>query len=110
MVQSNRVECLVVFGKKRRLSEEARRTKWEEFLADLKGNPNPAWAWNLTKSLSRSPHSTAFREPLITNFRKFVTNTGDANNFVQQYAAVNRQNRAYISSPPEEGTTATDFS
>ncbi len=34
-VQSNRVEYLTACGEVRRLSEEARRAKWEEFLADL---------------------------------------------------------------------------
>ncbi len=64
-VQSNRVEYLAACGEARRLSEEARRAKWEEFLADLEGNPDPARAWNLIKSLSGSLHSTAFCEPLI---------------------------------------------
>ncbi len=44
-VQSNRVEYLVACGEVRRLSEEARRAKWEEFLADLEGNPDPAKAF-----------------------------------------------------------------
>ncbi len=39
-VQSNRVEYLVACGEVRRLSEEARRAKWKEFLADLEGNPD----------------------------------------------------------------------
>ncbi len=73
-----------------RLSEESHRTKWEEFLADLEGNPDPARAWNLIKSLSGSPHYTAFCEPLIHNARTFLTNTRKANAFVLQYAAVNR--------------------
>ncbi len=54
-VQSNRVEYLAACGEVRRLSEEARRAKWEEFLADLEGNPSPARAWNFIKSLSGSP-------------------------------------------------------
>ncbi len=62
----------------------------KEFLADLQGNPDPARAWNLIKSLSASPHFTAFCEPLIHNGRTYLTNTGKANAFVQQYAAVNR--------------------
>ncbi len=33
-VHSNRVEYLAACGEVRRLSEEARRAKWEEFLAD----------------------------------------------------------------------------
>ncbi len=70
--------------------EEARSTKWEELLVDLEGNPYPARAWNLSKSLSGSPHSTAFCELLIDNSRTFLTNTGKANAFVEQYAAVNR--------------------
>ncbi len=51
--QSNRVEYLVACGEVRRLSEEARRTKWEE--------------------------CTAFNEPLIHNGRTFLTNTEKAN-------------------------------
>ncbi len=66
------------------------RTKLEEFLADPEGNPDPARAGNLIKSLSGSSHPTAFCEPLIQNGRTFLTNTGNANAFVQQYAAVNR--------------------
>ncbi len=69
---------------------EARRTKWEEFLADLEGNPNPARAWNLIKSLSAFPYSTAFSKPLIHSGCTFLTNTGKANAFVQQYTTVNR--------------------
>ncbi len=41
-VQSNRVEYLAEWSEVRRLSEEARRAKWEEFLANLEGNPDPA--------------------------------------------------------------------
>ncbi len=86
-VQSNRVEYLAACFEVRWLSEEAFRAKWEEFLADLEGNPDPARAWDLIKSLSGSPDSTAFCEPLIHNGRTFLTNTGKANAFVQQYAA-----------------------
>ncbi len=50
-VQSKQAEYLAAYGEVRRLSEEARRTKWEEFPADLEGNPDPARAWNLIKSL-----------------------------------------------------------
>ncbi len=89
-MQSNRAEYLAAWGEVRRLSEEARRAKWEEFLANLEGNPDPARAWNLIQSLSGSPHSTAFCEPLIHNGRRFLTNTGKANAFVKRYAAVNR--------------------
>ncbi len=68
-VQSNRVEYLAACGEVRRLSGEVRRAKWEAFLADLEGNPDPARAWNLIKSLSGSPHSIAFCEPLIHSGR-----------------------------------------
>ncbi len=68
-MQPNRVEYLKACGEARRLSEEARKTKWEEFLADLEGNPNPARACNIIKSLSGSPHSTAFTKPLIHSDR-----------------------------------------
>ncbi len=43
-VQSNRVEYLAACGEVRWLLEEARRTKWDEFLADLEGNPDPTRA------------------------------------------------------------------
>ncbi len=43
-VQSNRVEYLAACSEVMRLSEEARRAKWEEFLADIEGNPDPARA------------------------------------------------------------------
>ncbi len=82
-VQSNRAEYLAACG-------EVSRAKWEEFLADLEGNPDPARAWNLIKSLSGSLQSTAFCKPLIHNGRTLLTNTGKANAFVQQYVAVNR--------------------
>ncbi len=70
------MEYLAACGEVWRLSEEARKTKWEEFLADLEGNPDQAGAWNLIKSLSDSPHYTAFCEPLIHNGRTFLANTG----------------------------------
>ncbi len=81
-MQSNRVEYLAACGEVRQLLEEARRTKWEEFLADLEGNPDPARAWNLIKSLLESPHSTASCEHLIHKGRTLLTNTGKANGFV----------------------------
>ncbi len=43
-VQSNRVEYLAACVEVRRLSEETRRTKLEEFLAVLEGSPDPAGA------------------------------------------------------------------
>ncbi len=89
-VQSNPVEYLAACGEVRRLSKEARKPKWEEYLAILEGNTDPARAWNLIKSLSDSPHSTAFCEPLIHNGHTFRTNTVKANAFVIQYAAVER--------------------
>ncbi len=55
----------MAYGEVRRLSEEARRAKWEEFLADLEGNPHPAKAWNLIKSLSGSHHSTLPQATLL---------------------------------------------
>ncbi len=72
-VQSNRAEYLAAYGEVRRLSEEVHRTKWEEFLDDLEGNPDTARAWNLNKSLSGSPHSTAFCEPLIHKGRTILS-------------------------------------
>ncbi len=83
-MQSNRVEYLAPCGEVRRLSEEARWTKWDEFLADGESNPDSARAWNLIKSISGSSHSTAFSEPLIHNGRTVLTNIRKANAFVQQ--------------------------
>ncbi len=62
---------------------EARRTKWEEFLADLEDNPDPARASNLIKSLSGSPDSTAFSEPLIHNGRTFLKRPTPSFNYMQ---------------------------
>ncbi len=86
-VQSNRMEYLAACGEVRRLSEEARRAKWEELLVDLDGQPRPN---QILEPLSSSPHSSAFSEPLIYNGHMFLTKTGKANAFVQQYAAVSR--------------------
>ncbi len=60
-VQSNRVEYLAACGEVRRLSEEARRAKWEELLGDLEGNTDPAW--NLIKSLSGSSNPLPSANP-----------------------------------------------
>ncbi len=66
--------------------------KWEEFLADLEHNPDPAQTWRTIKALSGFPASTAFSEPLVHNGRTFTTNQGKANAFMKAYAAVNRLN------------------
>ncbi len=50
-VQSNPEDYLAACGEVSRLLGKARRTKWEEFLADLEGNPDPARSWNPIKSL-----------------------------------------------------------
>ncbi len=34
----------------KRLSEQAQRSNWEEFLADHEGNPNPTTTWSQIKS------------------------------------------------------------
>ncbi len=89
-MQTKRLEYLAACGDERPLSEIDRRPMLEEFLDHLEDNPDLARAWNLTKSFSGSTHSTAFCDPLLHNGRAFLTNTGKANGFVQQYAAVNR--------------------
>ncbi len=65
---------------------------WEEFLADLEHNPDPAHTWRSIKALSGFPASTAFSEPLVHNERTFTTNQGTANAFMKAYVAVNRLN------------------
>ncbi len=42
----------------------------------IHGNPDPARAWKLIKSLSGSPQSSASCEPLIHNGRTFLTIDG----------------------------------
>ncbi len=113
-VQSNRVEYLAVCGEVRRLSEEARRAKWEEFLADLEGNPDPARAWNLIKSLSGSPPLQCLlrtpnpERPYVSDEHRESQRLRSA--ICSCESTLVRQNRAYSSSPHEEGTTATDCS
>ncbi len=91
-VTENRTEYLEASTGVRKLTEEARQTKWEEFLANLEHNPDPAQTWRTTKALSSFPASTAFSEPLVHNGRTFTTNQGKANAFMKAYAAVNRLN------------------
>ncbi len=74
----------------RKLSKEARQKKWEELLADLENNPDPVRTWRTAKSLSGTPFSITFAEPLLHKGRTFTTNRGKANVFVQEYAAVSR--------------------
>ncbi len=35
----------------RKLTEEARQRKWEQFLADLEHNPDPAHTWRTIKTI-----------------------------------------------------------
>ncbi len=44
-VADNRTEYLEACASTRKISEEARQKKWEEFLADLENNPDPARTW-----------------------------------------------------------------
>ncbi len=74
----------------RKLSEESRQKKWEEFLADLENRPDPARTWRTIKSLSGTPSSAIFAEPLLHKGRTFTTSRGKANAFMKEYAAVNR--------------------
>ncbi len=64
-VADNRAEYLEACGTTRKLSEEALQKKWEEFLADLENNPDPARTWRAIKALSGTPSSTTFAEPLL---------------------------------------------
>ncbi len=64
--------------------------KWEEFLVDLENSPDPAHTWKTVKSLSGTPSSTIFAEPLLHMGSTFTTSQGKANAFMKEYAAVNR--------------------
>ncbi len=88
----NRSNYLEASTEVRKLTEEERKTKWEEFLADLERNPDPAHTWRTIKALSGFPASTAFNEPLVHNGRTLTTKQGKANAFMKAYAAVNRLN------------------
>ncbi len=79
-------------GEMRKLTEAARQTKWEEFLADLEQNPDPGHSWRTIKALWGFPASTVFSEPLVHYGRTFTSNQGKANAFMKGYAAVNRLN------------------
>ncbi len=64
-VTENRTEYLEASTEVRKLTEEVRQTKWEEFLADLEHNPDPAHTWRTIKALSGFPASrtVTFRNP-----------------------------------------------
>ncbi len=53
----NRTEYLEASTEVRKLTEEARKTKWEEFLADIEHNPDPVHTWRIIKALSGFPTS-----------------------------------------------------
>ncbi len=89
-VADNRAEYLEACATTRKLSEEARQKKWEQFLADLENSPDPARTWRTIKSLSGTPSSTTFAEPLLHKGRIFTTNPGNSNAFIKEYAAVKR--------------------
>ncbi len=42
------------------------KAKWEDFIADFEGNPDPARAWNLIKSFTGFPHFTHFAKSYST--------------------------------------------
>ncbi len=113
-MQSNRVEYLAACCEVSRLSEEARRTKWEEFLADLEGNLDPARAWNLIKSLSGFPplhclqRTPKSQRPHVSNEHRKSQRLHSAIRSCEP--TLIRQNRAFSSSSPEVGNTATDCS
>ncbi len=74
---------------RRLIRGQARRTKWEEFLADLEGNPDPARAWSLIKPPSGSPIPLPSASPQRMTSARFWRKNGRANAFVQQDVAVN---------------------
>ncbi len=83
-VADKRAEYLEACAATRNLSEESRQKKWEEFLADLENNPDLARTWKTIKSLSGTPSSTTFAEPLLHKGRTFTTNRGKANAFMKE--------------------------
>ncbi len=85
----NQVIIGCIFAETRKPPEEARRKKWQEFLADLDNNPDPALKRRTIKSLFRTPSSTVFVESQVHKSRIFITNKGKANAFMKEYAAVN---------------------
>ncbi len=103
-VQSNRVEYLAACGEVRRLSEEARRTKWEEFLANLEGfEPNQiTLGIPPLHCLQRTPNP---QRPYVSD--EYRKSQRLRSTICSCEPTLSRQNRAYLSSPPKEGTTAT---
>ncbi len=89
-VADNRAEYLEACAATHKLSEESRKKKWEEFLADQENNPDPAGTWRTIKSLSGTPSTATFAEPLLYKGRNFTTNRGKANAFMKDCTAVNR--------------------
>ncbi len=81
-VTENHTEYLEASTAARKLTEEARQTRWKEFFT-----PDPAHTWRTIKALSGFPASTAFSEPLVHNGRTFTTNQGKVNAFMKAYAA-----------------------
>ncbi len=49
MITENRAEYREACASTRKMSEEARQNKWEEFLADLENKPDPTRTWRTTK-------------------------------------------------------------
>ncbi len=71
-------------------SEAAHHKKWKEFLANLQNNIYPARTWRTIKSLSGAPISTKFAETLLHKGQTTTTTKGKINDFIIEYAAVNR--------------------
>ncbi len=46
----NRIEYLEARTEVRKLTEETRQAKWEEFLADIERNPDSAQTWRTMKA------------------------------------------------------------
>ncbi len=88
-ITGNRADHLEACAETRKPPEEARRKKWQEVLADLDNNPDPASKRGTIKSLFRTPLSTIFVESLVHKSRILITNKGKANAFMKEYAAVN---------------------
>ncbi len=88
-ITGNRADYVEACAETRKLPELVRYKKWEECLADLDNNPDPASKRRTIKSLSRTPLSTIFVESLVHKSRTVITNKGKANAFMKEYAAVN---------------------
>ncbi len=74
----------------RKLSGKAHYKKWEESLANLQKNQDPARTCRTIMWLTGTHSSTIFAEPLLPKDQIFTINEGKTNVFMKEHAAVNR--------------------